>query len=80
MNRLTNPAGPGHIDVGGRQVSVGVNADMAAGLAGAIPLGRLGAVQEAAGAAYCCAPPEADHITGEVPICAGAYTFWPRPG
>ena len=73
--RLTDPAGPGHIDVDGRRLAVGINHDIAASLDRAIPLGRPGTVEEPAGAAYLLCTPEADYITGEVLVCAGGYTF-----
>ncbi len=73
--RLTDPDGPGAIHIGGRDVKVGINHDIAAGLDRTIPLGRAGTVDEAAGAAYLLCTPEADYITGEVLVCAGGYTF-----
>ncbi|MFG2102153.1 SDR family NAD(P)-dependent oxidoreductase [Micromonospora echinaurantiaca] len=73
--RLTDPTGPGHIAINGRQLTVGINHDIAAGLGRAIPLGRPGTVDEAAGAAYLLCTPEADYITGEVLVCAGGYAF-----
>ncbi|MEV1143014.1 SDR family oxidoreductase [Micromonospora sp. NPDC049799] len=73
--RLTDPDGPGAIDIDGRQLSVGINHDIADSLDRAIPLGRPGTVEEAAGAAYLLCTPESDYITGEVVVCAGGYTF-----
>ncbi|MEW2331609.1 SDR family oxidoreductase [Micromonospora chersina] len=73
--RLTDPAGPGSIDVEGRQLAVGLNPGIAASLDRSIPLGRAGTVEEAAGAAYLLCMPEADYITGEVLLCAGGYSF-----
>jgi 3-oxoacyl-[acyl-carrier protein] reductase len=73
--RLTDPSGPGRIDVGGRQLTVGLNHDIAADLDRAIPLGRPGTAEEAAGAVYLLCTPEADYITGEVLTCSGGYSF-----
>jgi 3-oxoacyl-[acyl-carrier protein] reductase len=73
--RLTDPAGPGSIDVDGRQLAVGLSPDVAATLNQSIPLGRAGTVEEAAGAAYLLCTPDADYVTGEVLACAGGYTF-----
>ena len=73
--RLTDPAGPGRIDVDGRELTVGLNPGIAAALDRSIPLGRAGTVEEAAGAAYLLCTPEADYITGEVLLCAGGYSF-----
>lgn len=73
--RLTDPTGPGNIDIDGRRLPVGINPTIAARLAQDIPLGRAGTVTEAAGAAYLLCTPEADYITGEVLACAGGFTF-----
>lgn len=73
--RLTDPAGPGSIDINGRQLVVGLNPGIAATLGRSIPLGRAGTVDEAAGAVYLLCTPEADYITGEVLLCAGGYSF-----
>jgi hypothetical protein len=43
--RLTDPAGPGSIDIAGRQLAVVINPDIAASLDRAIPLRWLGTVQ-----------------------------------
>ncbi len=75
QTRLTDPDGPGRIDIDGRTLTVGVSGDIASGLAHSIPLGRVGTVQEAAGAAYLLCTPEADYITGEVLTCSGGYAF-----
>jgi len=49
--RLTDPSGSGRTDVDGRQLNVGPSHIIAADLDRAIPLGRPGRVEDAAGAA-----------------------------
>ena len=73
--RLT--AAPAHggatIDIEGRQIAVGLNADAHKALERIIPLGRPGTVEEAAGAVYLFCLPESNYITGEVVTCGGGY-------
>ncbi|MCP3730285.1 SDR family oxidoreductase [Sphingomonas sp. MG17] len=74
--RMTLPrAGEEMIQVGDRQVKVGMGAELQAALATAIPLGRPGTPQEAAGAVYLLCLHEASYITGEVIVCGGGYTL-----
>ncbi len=74
--RMTMPAtGEEMIDIGGRQIKTGMGADLHAGMAAAIPLGRTGTPQEAAGAVYLLCLEEAAYITGEVVLCSGGYVL-----
>ncbi|WP_396902081.1 SDR family NAD(P)-dependent oxidoreductase [Mycolicibacterium sp.] len=75
QTRLTNaPAdGDSSIDVGGRQIRVGVNPDLLAAMERSIPLGRAGTPEEAAGAVYLMCTPESDYISGQTVICAGGF-------
>lgn len=71
--RLTQPiAGQAaHIDVGGREVQVGVQPQMLEMMRMATPLGRAGTPEEAAGAVYLLCTPESDYISGEVLLVGG---------
>ncbi|MDI1296751.1 MAG: SDR family oxidoreductase [bacterium] len=74
--RMTMPAsGEEIIDIGGRQIKTGMGPDLHAGMAAAIPLGRPGTPQEAAGAVYLLCLNEAAYITGEVVLCTGGYVI-----
>ena len=64
---------PEEIDVGGRDFKVGLHADQIAGMKQAIPLGRGGTPEEAAGAVYLLCTPESDYISGQVLVCAGGW-------
>jgi 3-oxoacyl-[acyl-carrier protein] reductase len=67
--------GQATIDVGGREIKVGMGAELRSGLASSIPLGRAGTPQEAAGAIYLLCLEEASYISGEVLICGGGYSL-----
>ena len=71
--RLTEAPADGSsvIDIAGRQISVGVNPQILAGMEQRIPLGRAGTPEEAAGAVYLLCIPESDYITGQVLLCGG---------
>ena len=71
--RLTQvlDSGEASIDVEGQEIRVGVHSDTMAAWEGAIPLGRAGSPEEAAGAVYLLCTPEANYITGEVLVCGG---------
>jgi 3-oxoacyl-[acyl-carrier protein] reductase len=64
-----------HIDIKGRQIPVGVQPQVLEGIRAACPLGRLGTVEEAAGAVLFFASPLSDYVTGEVLICGGGLHF-----
>ncbi|MHA6631805.1 SDR family NAD(P)-dependent oxidoreductase [Pseudonocardia sichuanensis] len=73
--RLTDAvAGSGsQIDIGGRQIKVGVSPDFTAQLEAGIPLGRAGTPAEAAGAVYLLCLPESDYVSGQVLVCDGGF-------
>lgn len=73
--RLTSaPAhGGATINIEGRELPVGLNADAFKELERIIPLGRPGTVEEAAGAIYLFCLPESNYITGECVTCGGGY-------
>ena len=73
--RLTGSAAEGgtaHID--GRDIKVGVNADLMAMMERSIPLGRGGTPEEAAGAVYLLCIPESDYVSGQTLMCSGGLT------
>ena len=74
--RLTEaPAGGGAtIDIGGRELAVGVNPDLLAQLERGIPLGRAGTPAEAAGAVYLFCSPDSDYVSGQTVVCGGGFT------
>jgi len=74
MTRLTqnDPDNP-TIQMQGRDIKVGMGAELVSGMASSIPLGRPGTVEDAAGAVYLLCLPEAGYISGEVLICGGGY-------
>jgi 3-oxoacyl-[acyl-carrier protein] reductase len=72
--RLTQAADAGAtIDVGGRDIKVGVNPQLLASMEAMIPLGRAGTPEEAAGAVYLLCTPESDYISGQTVLCAGGF-------
>ncbi len=60
--------------IDGREIKVGVNADLMAAMERAIPLGRAGTPEEAAGAVYAFCLPEMDYVSGQVLVCSGGLT------
>ncbi|MBC5762875.1 SDR family NAD(P)-dependent oxidoreductase [Ramlibacter albus] len=75
--RLTEATAGGNasIDVGGRQIKVGVNPDLMAMMERSIPIGRAGTPEEAAGSVYLLCTPESDYISGQVLICGGGVSI-----
>ena len=75
--RLTQPlTGAGaQIEMKGRAIPVGVQPKVLESVAAACPLGRLGSVEEAAGAVLFFCSPLSDYVTGEVLICSGGLHF-----
>jgi 3-oxoacyl-[acyl-carrier protein] reductase len=59
------------VNVDGRAVSMGVPAKVLESIEAAIPLGRAGTVEEAAGAVYLFCTQESNYISGQVVICGG---------
>jgi len=71
--RLTQPlqGEQASIDVGGRDIRVGVRRERLEAAAKTVPLGRGGTPEEAAGAVYLLCTPEADYINGQCIVCDG---------
>jgi 3-oxoacyl-[acyl-carrier protein] reductase len=59
------------IDVGGREIAVGIQPGMIAAISQLIPLGRAGTPEEAADAVYLFCAPESNYISGQVVTVAG---------
>jgi len=73
--RLTEAAtGDATIDVEGRTITVGISKEYVDAAENAIPLGRAGSPEEAAGAVYLLCTPESDYISGQVLVCGGGFT------
>jgi 3-oxoacyl-[acyl-carrier protein] reductase len=71
--RLTEATAGGgaKIDVGGREIKVGVNQQLMQNIEAMIPLGRAGQPAEAAGAVYLFCIPESNYVSGQVLVCGG---------
>jgi len=73
--RLTSSAaGESTANIEGREIKVGVNPDLLAMMEKAIPLGRGGTPDEAAGAVYLFCIPESDYVSGQTLMCSGGLT------
>jgi 3-oxoacyl-[acyl-carrier protein] reductase len=76
QTRMTQPLKPeGKINIGGKDIPVGVQPAMLESIAAACPLGRIGTAEEAAGAVLFFCSPLSDYVTGEVLICSGGFHF-----
>jgi len=64
-----------NIEMRGRSIRIGVQAEMLESVKTACPLGRLGTPAEAAGAVLFFCSPLSDYVTGEVLICGGGFHF-----
>ena len=71
--RLTEASADGNatVKIEGRDIRVGVNPQVLDMAAAAIPLGRAGTAEEAAGAVYLLCIPESDYVSGQVLTCGG---------
>jgi 3-oxoacyl-[acyl-carrier protein] reductase len=70
--RLTEAtAGASTVKIEGRDIKVGVSAEVMAMVKAGIPLGRPGTDVEAAGAVYLFCIPESDYVSGQVLTCGG---------
>ena len=58
----------------GREIRVGVNAELFDRMTSTIPLGRAGTPEEAAGAVYLFCIPESDYVSGQTLLCTGGLT------
>ena len=76
QTRMTQPLKPeAKINMGGKDIPIGVQPAMLDSIAAACPLGRIGTPEEAAGAVLFFCSPLSDYVTGEVLICSGGYHF-----
>jgi len=73
--RLTEVAagGDASIDIEGRKIRVGMNAQLLEMMSNAIPLGRPGTPEEAAGSVAMLTYPESDYVSGQVIMTAGGF-------
>ncbi len=74
--RMTQPISkdqdaPTTVDVGGRELPVGIQPEFIAQMEAMIPLGRGGSPEDAAGAVYLFCAPESDFISGQVVLASG---------
>ncbi|MTJ80078.1 MAG: SDR family oxidoreductase [Telmatospirillum sp.] len=73
--RLTEgAAGETEASIAGRDIRLGVNPELLAAMERAIPLGRAGTPEDAAGAVYLLCLPESDYISGQTLMCTGGLT------
>jgi len=71
--RLTDDPGEASstIEVDGHTIRVGTSGEVRKNMLAAIPMGRPGTVEEAAGAVYLFCLPESNYISGQTVICGG---------
>ncbi len=60
---------------GGKEAQVGLPTKVREGFAKAIPMGRPGTPEEAAGAIYLMCCPESNYVSGQVLICGGGFNL-----
>ena len=73
--RLTADVGESTgVDIGGRDLRVGLNSDVMAAVERTIPLGRAGTPEDAAGAVFLFCQPETDYVSGQTILCSGGLT------
>jgi 3-oxoacyl-[acyl-carrier protein] reductase len=76
QTRMTQPLKPeGKINMGGKDIPIGVQPARLESIAAECPLGRIGTPEEAAGAVLFFCSPLSDYVTGEVLICSGGFHF-----
>lgn len=77
QTRMTAPIGSGgeSATIGGREVRMGVQPEMLDWMNKAIPLGRGGTPEEAAGAVYLFCIPESDYVSGQVLLASGGFVM-----
>jgi len=61
------------IEVEGREIKVGVNPQLSEMLKAAIPLGRPGTPEEAAGSVVMLTYPESDYVSGQLLVAGGGF-------
>lgn len=59
--------------VGDKTIAAGIPKKVVKGFEAAIPLGRAGTPEEAAGAVYLLTTPESNYISGQTIICGGGF-------
>jgi 3-oxoacyl-[acyl-carrier protein] reductase len=64
-----------NVQIGSREVRVGMQASVRENALGHIPLGRLGTPEDAANAVFFFCSHLSDYVTGEVLICGGGVHF-----
>ncbi|MPZ00986.1 MAG: SDR family oxidoreductase [Actinophytocola sp.] len=69
----TTAGGGSTIDVGGREIKVGINPDLLSSMEQLIPLGRAGTPEDAAGAVCMLCLPESDYISAQTLVCSGGF-------
>jgi 3-oxoacyl-[acyl-carrier protein] reductase len=76
QTRMTQPLKPeGKINMGGKDIPIGVQPATLESALTECPLGRIGTPEEAAGAVLFFCSPLSDYVTGEVLICSGGFHF-----
>ncbi len=76
QTRMTQPLkSDGKINIGGKDIPIGVQPATLESAMSSCPLGRMGTPEEAAGAVLFFCSPLSDYVTGEVLICSGGYHF-----
>jgi 3-oxoacyl-[acyl-carrier protein] reductase len=63
------------IDVGGREIKIGVQPHLVQTMEQLIPLGRGGTPEEAADAVYLFCTPESNYVSGQVIVAGGGLLF-----
>jgi len=63
------------INIGGRDIKVGINPDLMKTLETQIPLGRAGTPEDAAGSVYLFCIPESNYVSGQTLVCGGGFTL-----
>ena len=63
------------VNIGGRDIKVGVNPGLMDAMERMVPLGRGGTPDEAAGAVYLFCIPESDYVSGQVLVCGGGFAL-----
>jgi 3-oxoacyl-[acyl-carrier protein] reductase len=61
------------VNIEGREIKVGVQQERIDTASAAIPLGRPGTPEEAAGSVVMLCLPEANYVTGQALVCGGGY-------
>lgn len=77
QTRITKPIGSGEeiANIGGREIRMGLQPEMIDASIKAIPLGRAGTPEDAAGAVYMFCIPESDYVSGEILLAAGGFVM-----